>query len=596
MMATSMVTEDELVQEFEDFDIELTDPDVVDKLKELCMVYRMDCSSIVSEWVAYSISRSNQKMTTDSLEEMEQDRISKKKKKVAKTPTMKSPAVFTSDRVNEETDDLLSAYTPAGKSKHKRLHTTPENPANKRLQGVHRHGSVPFSPASFSPPAVATPSHKYGSRTNRREVVASYGPTDSITWKGTNAQTCSVQHYDTEGALKKKYKNMFQKFTDKASVLNDMIENMAQQFQDKHGIENFSHVALPIQEPVTAVGRVCCDTSTGRLNAQSVLLEGSVDTSSGKQVMLSLSDIKEFSLFPGQIIASDGINSKGVKLVASKIYESVPLPLCQSEDNSLSDHGPLHVMVAGGPFTTSDTLSYEPLDDLIRVMVQDMPDVCILFGPFVDANHAEIKDYTQDPEDLFKMQMRKLAEATKQIGTQLVIVPSLRDVHHDFIYPQPPFPIPDNLPDKDRLHFMSDPCTLTINGIVFGLTSSDILFHLGSEEISHPPGSSDRLRRLTKHILTQQNYYPLYPPPECMPIDYEHYEQYAQMDVTPDVFISPSDLRWFIKEACGCLSINPGRLTRGQVGGTYAKLVITPSQDSKTAGVTVRSAAQILRI
>ena len=69
-----------------------------------------------------------------------------------------------------------------------------------------------------------------------------------------------------------------------------------------------------------------------------------------------------------------------------------------------------------------------------------------------------------------------------------------------------------------------------------------ICFHLYS-----PPGSSDRLGRLAKHILTQQSYYPLYPPPESMPIDYEHFEHYAHMEVTPDVFISPSDLRWFIK-------------------------------------------------
>lgn len=34
-------------------------------------------------------------------------------------------------------------------------------------------------------------------------------------------------------------------------------------------------------------------------------------------------------------------------------------------------------------------------------------------------------------------------------GSQLVLVPSLRDVSHDFVYPQPPFPFPD-LPKEDR--------------------------------------------------------------------------------------------------------------------------------------------------
>jgi len=31
---------------------------------------------------------------------------------------------------------------------------------------------------------------------------------------------------------------------------------------------------------------------------------------------------------------------------------------------------------------------------------------------------------------------------------------------------------------------VSDPCTLDIDGVIIGLTSSDILFHLGAEEIS----------------------------------------------------------------------------------------------------------------
>ena len=29
---------------------------------------------------------------------------------------------------------------------------------------------------------------------------------------------------------------------------------------------------------------------------------------------------------------------------------------------------------------------------------------------------------------------------------------------------------------------MSDPCTIVVNGVTIGLTSTDILLHLGSEE------------------------------------------------------------------------------------------------------------------
>jgi len=104
------------------------------------------------------------------------------------------------------------------------------------------------------------------------------------------------------------------------SVLNDMIEDMGEHLQKVHSIEEFSHVALPTQDDVTVVGRVCCD-SNGKLNAKSVLLEGSIDMSAGKTVPVDLSQLKEFALFPGQIVAMTGNNSTGQKFVANKLYE-----------------------------------------------------------------------------------------------------------------------------------------------------------------------------------------------------------------------------------------------------------------------------------
>jgi len=53
------------------------------------------------------------------------------------------------------------------------------------------------------------------------------------------------------------------------------------------------------QEQVPLCGRICCD-SNGKLNAQSVVLEGSRETSAGKRIPLDLSDVTHYSLFPGQ--------------------------------------------------------------------------------------------------------------------------------------------------------------------------------------------------------------------------------------------------------------------------------------------------------
>lgn len=47
------------------------------------------------------------------------------------------------------------------------------------------------------------------------------------------------------------------------------------------------------------LGQVCCD-SNGKLNPQSVLLEAGVEHG-GQQVPVDLSELKEYSLFPGQV-------------------------------------------------------------------------------------------------------------------------------------------------------------------------------------------------------------------------------------------------------------------------------------------------------
>lgn len=47
----------------------------------------------------------------------------------------------------------------------------------------------------------------------------------------------------------------------------------------------------------------------------------------------------------------------------------------------VSDFEQTMVLVACGPYTTSDSIAYEPLLDLITIINHDRPDVCILVSP-----------------------------------------------------------------------------------------------------------------------------------------------------------------------------------------------------------------------
>ena len=47
---------------------------------------------------------------------------------------------------------------------------------------------------------------------------------------------------------------------------------------------------------------------------------------------------------------------------------------------------------------------------------------------------------------------------------------------------------------------VSDPGQVTVNGVTIGFTSSDVLFHLGKEEISYPPRSGDRYAAMETYV------------------------------------------------------------------------------------------------
>ncbi|KAM9833573.1 DNA polymerase alpha subunit B [Syngnathus typhle] len=598
----SPITSEDLKSELEMFCITCNDDSALDKMVEQCICNRIQADEWVLEWVAYSTTKNGLLLSVDTLDQFEYEVLSKrnKSKQSFKREERNRPRDITTIqdiiKAEEEEDNLLDCYSTPAKASQKRVLTTPENPHSKRSSALLTSPGILLSPACFSP--GATPSQKYSQRGGKGEVMVSFGAVQGTRWAGRKASGAEVQLElleKAEDTLHSSYKYMFQRLRDIRNVLTEKIEELGEQLQSHFNIEEFSPVSLPEQDCMSVLGQVCCD-SNGKLNAQSVLLEAGPEQG-GQQVHLDLSELKEYSLFPGQVVAMEGMNTTGGKLVVSKLYEGIPLPFYSSAGKMESDEEPVNVLVACGPYTPSDSLNFEPLLDLIHVIGRDRPDVCILLGPFVDSKHEHIErsQVTEPFEAIFSRCIESIVEGTKSVGCRLVFVPSQRDVHHHYIYPQPPFTLP-NLSKNPRVTLVSDPCTLLIDGVTFGLTSTDILFHLGAEEISCGAGS-DRFSRILKHILTQRSYYPLYPPVEDVNMDYEKFQSFGQLPLTPDVLVIPSELRYFVKDVIGCVCVNPGRLTKGHVGGTYGRLLIQRAASTvDDRKVSCCLAAQVVKI
>ncbi|KAK0138567.1 DNA polymerase alpha subunit B [Merluccius polli] len=545
-------------------------------------------------------------------------------------------------KAEEEEDDLLDSYSTPAKGSQKRSLSTPEHPQSKRsaalltspevvpprtcggtritlwgaLHVIDRQDGFPEPIDGLSMYCSATPSQKYSQRGAKGEVVVKFGSNEGSQWAGGKSQGVRVQLDLLEGpeeSLRSSYKFMFQRLRDVRNVLTVKIEDFGEELRSHINIEEFSPVALPAQDNITVLGQVCCD-SKGKLNAQSVVLEAGPEHG-GQQVPVDLSELKEYSLFPGQVVVMEGMNTTGRRLVATKLHEGLPLPFYTPEVKQEMDEEPVSVLVACGPYTPSDSLTFDPLLDLITVIVRDRPDVCVLLGPFVDAKHEQIEKalVTETFEAIFSRCVESIVEGTKSVGCRLVFVPSQRDIHHRFIYPQPPFTLPDLSKDQaQRVTLVPDPCTLLIEGVTLGpdlhryplphgsrgdqLNCTVVMYNNNIVLIFSAAGS-DRFSRILKHLLTQRSYYPLYPPVEDVNMDYEKFQSYGQMPLSPDVLIVPSELRYFIKEVIGCVCVNPGRLTKGQVGGTYGRLLLqrsSPSEDGKRASPCL--ACQVVKI
>lgn len=110
-------------------------------------------------------------------------------------------------------------------------------------------------------------------------------------------------------------------------------------------------------------------------------------------------------------------------------------------------------MVAVGPYTPSDSMKYEGLTDLLKVVSRDKPDICILIGPFIEATHKMIEngEIAETFDDMFKQQMDLIVRTSGELQTQFVLVPSYKDVHGHLVFPTPPY---SDIPYDRLLHLI----------------------------------------------------------------------------------------------------------------------------------------------
>ncbi|KAJ9549338.1 hypothetical protein OSB04_021881 [Centaurea solstitialis] len=369
---------------------------------------------------------------------------------------------------------------------------------------------------------------------------------DDVIKRVQPSQRCSLEILSSQPASGCRY--MYDRIEDKFNCLEDRIMKYSKALVASHLYEEPVDPSVASQKSIFAVGMICCEEE-GRLKEKPIMLQSSVEHSGGQRVRLDLQKLDQVSLFPGQVVGVEGHNPSGHYLIATKIVDYVPLSVpvddnsrqtkrqAVEQDNHPADSSDtpsdLSLIIASGPFTTTDNLFFEPLSELLAYAQRSQPQLLVLLGPFIDSEHPEIKKGTLNRtyDELFRLEvLRRLQDYVEYMGSaaRVILVPSIRDAHHDYVFPQPAFDI--NLAD------------LSHQGAAVW-TSSNSLVRMWShgDQESHGYANKSSLEP------TKNSFYPLYPPAEDTPVDLSLAPEALRMSTVPDILITPSDLTQFVK-------------------------------------------------
>jgi len=314
----------------------------------------------------------------------------------------------------------------------------------------------------------------------------------------------------------------------------------------------YSPVGVPNQSSVVVCGRIAGEGGA-KLTVNGIYLCGDRVLSNGAITKLRAGQLKSYSFFPGQLMALKGINSSGTGMVVEELLKPAILPKSSLLPDTVTrvNYGlngdPLSILVAVGPFTAGINLAYAPLNELLSQAQLLKPDVLILMGPFLDVNHMDVKTgkMQQSFQEFVHSLLRDIIERTHELGTKILIVPSCDDAQWENALPQRPAEFLYELPDSDRVMRLSNPATVRINDVTFGLANNDVILQLGKVELAVNK-EGDRLKRLASYLVKQQSYYPIFPPADGDSVEYGHLDRLLFPGVTPDILITPSKfLKYF---------------------------------------------------
>ncbi|CAI6341186.1 unnamed protein product [Periconia digitata] len=535
-------------------------PEVLAELRLMLNLYSISAEELDFKWQAYMMKiggeentmdlktvRDFKKVTQDALERESRGKAQQHKsdaRKVASTPrTAKAGDMY--DMLGGMIQTPRAGGVNGSAAKRRSNFDTPASKANKGHEMSSPGGIVPSKTEAHDGTTF-----DFSTRKNAG------GISEQLNGHIALPEPPEEEEYPMEARIKLKantdmskfsYKTMAMKLSEASEVLDDRIDEFRQLIQDHLKLEDSAFGNPSYQSPseIIAVGRICSDTSEGKLNPASLVLEGSRRWGSGRRVPLKVETLVSYNFFPGQIVAVRGTNASGNAFVVAEVL-SLPLltqpattpadldahnaRYLDSAESDPSNVRPLQVYIASGPYTTDQDLDFAPLHTLLDNAASAKVDAVVLLGPFLDAEHPSIRSGDFDiPSHLTNPDQATMTDVFRHYVSSplqdfidrtpkcnVILVPSLRDAHHHHAaFPQDKFLKRElGLGAAGKMvQCITNPMTLSMNEFIMGMSSIDILDMLRREEITGGKAKGINLyERGARNVIEQRTFLPLFPP------------------------------------------------------------------------------------
>jgi len=458
---------------------------------------------------------------------------------------------------NDINMSMISRFKLEGLKKLKQPYMPKPNIANITAVSKKVKKEILASPLAFTSPA----SESFAKRTQKGKVIAEVG--DEFIQFATDEADVVVK-----GNKGDAFCYMGQKPIEISDIFGEYIINGIEQTRKELEIDQSDegNLMTTTQEPIEICGMIMHDGTD-------VVL-----TNGDEEMPLDFEDTESFHIYSGMFCCVRGVNPNGHALVVESIR---PVTFTTEVEEKMEK--PIQnttVLIAAGPYFTSDTVSQDPINELLNQVKEHKPNLTILIGPFLDEKHFAAESGEIGGSQIIGLLREKISEIEGS-GSRALLLSSPRDLLAEPVYPTPVYSAATIFGqgqtvrqlDNVATHMNGDPCFIELNGWKLAITSNDILIQMArAEKVRNL--QSEKMKRIGESLLAARSLQPIQPGPLGLNLDYHKLDRVKfPPGFEPDAIIAPSVLNATIKSTNEKgLLINPGYLTKGKGGGSFGLL------------------------